>query len=147
MNGQIFDLMDALSDDLSFDYGAVLRAAQNDSSSAEAAASKVPDVDALVERARSIQDEERQLSTLTDLEKANERLARDRAQAINPVIVERFLRALVPAAGWRIEPQVGPGIYRLSGMSATASLAPLLQAAAIALTTPMTGVQEDCLNF
>ena len=115
LNGQIFDLMDAVADGLSFDYAAALRQAQQDTASADLAASQVPDVAALVDRARAIQNAESEMASLTNLQQANERLARDRAQAINPVIVDRFLQVLVPAAGWELRHQVGPGIYGIKG--------------------------------
>ena len=73
--------------------------------------------DAGRQQARELAAEEDALRTPTDLSEAQERFAADRLEAVNPVMVEGFLRSVAGASGW----QVGPGpAERILTVTATA---------------------------
>jgi superfamily II DNA or RNA helicase len=103
LEGRIFDLMDATADRAGFDFAAALADAYRGVESVE----RVPSVETLVQKAQELAADEDALRTPTDLSEAQARFASDRLEAVNPVMVEGFLRNLAGAAGWR----VGNGPY------------------------------------
>ena len=103
LDGRIFDLMDATADRAGFDFAAALADAYQGVDSLE----RIPSVETLVQTARELAADEDALRTPTDLSEAQARFAADRLEAVNPVMVEGFLRNLANAAGWKI----GAGPY------------------------------------
>lgn len=101
LDGRVFDLMDATAERAGFDFTRALVDAYRGIDAIE----RVPSTETLVEQARALAAEEDALRTPTDLTEAQARFAADRLEAINPVMVEGFLRSIAAAAGW----QVGPG--------------------------------------
>ncbi len=113
LGGLIFDLMNATAERLGFDYRRTLLAAQR--SVADIPLPRVPGADELVAHAREIYEEDRRLSSRTDLDRAAERLAQDRLEAINPHIVEAFLRQVASAKGWAMRAGPASGVFVLEG--------------------------------
>lgn len=101
LDGRVFDLMDATAARAGFDFAAALA----DAYRGVDATSRVPSTETLVQQARELAAEEDALRTPTDLSEAQARFAVDRLEAVNPVMVEGFLRNIAAAAEW----QVGPG--------------------------------------
>ncbi len=117
LDGRMFDLMDATADRAGFDFAGALADAYRGIDAVE----RVPSVETLVERARELAADEDALRTPTDLSEAQSRFAADRLEAVNPVMVEGFLRSVATAAGWNI----GPGPYaRILTVRAAGSLPP-----------------------
>lgn len=102
LNGRIFDLIDATASGLAFDYSRALVEAQRSRGAAEAAATRVPTADELVARAQELITEEDALRSSADAREAQERYAADRREAINPVIVEGFVRQVALRQGFRL---------------------------------------------
>jgi len=101
LDGRVFDVMDATAARAGFDFAAALADAHRGVDALE----RVPSTETLVQQARELAAEENALRTPTDLGEAQERFAADRLEAVNPVMVEGFLRSVGAAAGW----EVGPG--------------------------------------
>jgi hypothetical protein len=116
LEGRIFDLMDATAARAGFDYAAALADAYRGIDSIE----RVPSTEALVAQAQQLAAEEDELRTPTDLSEAQARFAADRLEAINPVMVEGFLRSIAGASGWGIGPGPAERIltYRAVGSRA-----------------------------
>jgi superfamily II DNA or RNA helicase len=102
LDGRIFDLIDATASGLGFDYSRALAEAQRSPIEAHAVAARVPTAEELVSRAQELLDREDALRTPTDLQEAQERYAADRREAINPVIVEGFLRQVASRDGFSL---------------------------------------------
>jgi superfamily II DNA or RNA helicase len=113
LKGRIYDLLDATAERAGFDFAAALAAAQRGEDAADNAAAHVPTVEVLVQRAAEIAAEEDRLKTPVDTTGALERFARDRLQAINPVIVAAFLDQVARTSGWKLSPGPATGIKRL----------------------------------
>lgn len=113
LRGRIFDLLDATAAAAGFDYGKALAEAQHGDLEAETVAHQVPGAEQLITRAKEIVAEEDRLRTPTNLQEARERFARDRLEAINPVIVDAFVRQVAHTAGWEVQPGPVPGIHIL----------------------------------
>ncbi len=101
LDGRVFDLMDATAARAGFDFAAALADAYRGLD----VTPRVPSTETLVQKARELAAEEDVLRTPTNLSEAQARFAVDRLEAVNPVMVEGFLRNIAAAADW----QVGPG--------------------------------------
>lgn len=110
LDGRVFDLMDATASRAGFDFAAALVDAYRGVDAVE----RVPSTETLVEQARTLAAEEDALRTPTDLTQAQARFAADRLEAINPVMVEGFLRNVAAAAGWQIGPGPAEGILTVA---------------------------------
>lgn len=117
LDGRLFDLLDAAATATGFDYGRALAEAQRGDGAAAEALAQVPGADALIAKAREIVDEEDRFKTPTSVAEAHERFARDRLEAINPVIVSAFLREAAGTEGWELRtgPVTGVSILRARG--------------------------------
>jgi hypothetical protein len=98
LDGRVFDLMDATAARAGFDFAAALTDAYRGLDTVE----RVPSTETLVAQAKELAAEEDTLRTPTDLSEANARFAKDRLEAVNPVMVEGFLRTVAGAAGWDV---------------------------------------------
>jgi superfamily II DNA or RNA helicase len=115
LHGRIFDLMDATAVGLKFDYPAMLAAAQQGRSAAARLAASVPTVEQLRAAAEQITEQHARIaSPPPDLADAEERLRSDRLEAINPVMVEAFIRQVARSNGWRVRTGSAPGLLRLT---------------------------------
>ena len=110
LNGRIYDLLDATVDRAGFNFGAAMAAAQRDPDAAAHVLAAVPDTETLVARAKEIVADEDQLRTPVNPGEAMQRLAADRLQAINPVIVSAFVDQVAPVEGWTVTTGPTPGI-------------------------------------
>jgi hypothetical protein len=110
LNGRIYDLLDATVDRAGFNFGAAMAAAQRDPDAAAHVLAAVPDTETLVARAKEIVADEDQLRTPVNPGEAMQRLAADRLQAINPVIVSAFVDQIAPVEGWTVTTGPTPGI-------------------------------------
>lgn len=128
LRGRIFDLLDVTIDDLGFDYARALAEAHRSRTAGAAIARSVPDVEALVARAQDLVEQEDRLRTPTNLTEANARFAADRLEAINPVIVEAFIRQLAATEGLAVRNGPATGILILD--SRTGLPAPLRRSGA-----------------
>ena len=113
LRGRIYDLLDATADRAGFDYAAAMAAAQRDPDAVEAIAAGVPDAEVLVARAQEIVAEEDRLKSPVNTGEAMERLAADRLQAINPVIVAAFVEQVARTAEWTLTSGPAAGIKLL----------------------------------
>ena len=110
LGGRIFDLMEATAARAGFDYAAALADTYRGVDSLE----RVPSTETLVDRARELAAEEDALRTPTDLSGAQARFAADRLEAVNPVMVEGFLRHLAAASRWSIGPGPAERIFTVA---------------------------------
>ena len=110
LNGRIYDLLDATVDRAGFNFGAAMAAAHRDPDAAAHVLAAVPDTETLVARAKEIVADEDQLRTPVNPGEAMQRLAADRLQAINPVIVSAFVDQVAPVEGWTVTTGPTPGI-------------------------------------
>jgi len=110
LKGRIFDLMDATAERAGFDLATALA----DSYRGIDAVERVPSTETLVANAQELAKEEDAHRTPTDLAEAQERFAADRLEAVNPVMVEGFLRALASATNWAVDPGPYPGILNVT---------------------------------
>jgi hypothetical protein len=108
LDGRVFDLMDATAARAGFDFAAALVDAYRGLD----ATPRVPSTETLVQQARELAAEEDALRTPTDLSEAQARFAVDRLEAVNPVMVEGFLRNIAAAANWEVGP--GPAVRILT---------------------------------
>lgn len=115
LRGRIFDLLDATAERAGFDFTAAMVTAQ--ASDTAAAAVRVPDADELLNTARTLVAEERQLRSRADTTAAEQRFRADRLEAINPVIVDGFVERLAAAAGWRLAAGPVGGLRRVRSSS------------------------------
>lgn len=122
LKGRIFDLLDATASGLDLDYAKLLAQAQQSGADADEALAYVPDTDALVAKAREIAREEDRFKTPENLDEARERYALDRMEAINPVMVEGFVRQLARTEGWTVSHGPHAGLLMIS--AATGSTLP-----------------------
>jgi superfamily II DNA or RNA helicase len=125
LQGRIFDLLDATASAAGFDYGRALAEAQRGGGAADAAIEQIPDAGRLIAKAKELAAEEDRFRTPTNVQEAHERFARDRLEAINPVIVEGFLRQVATTEGWSLLVGPVPGIEILRS---SAHLPPFLGA-------------------
>lgn len=110
LHGRIYDLLDATADRAGFDFAAAMAAAQRNPEAVEVIAAGVPDTEVLVARAKDIVAEEDRLKSPVNASEAMERLAADRLQAINPVIVDAFVEQVARTAGWTLATGPATGI-------------------------------------
>jgi superfamily II DNA or RNA helicase len=110
LDGRVFDLMDATASRAGFDFAAALTDAYRGVDTVE----RVPSTETLVAQAKELAAEEDTLRTPTDLTEANARFAKDRLEAVNPVMVEGFLRAIAGAAGWSVGAGPAERIFTVS---------------------------------
>jgi hypothetical protein len=102
LKGRIFDLMDATAAGIGFRYARALAEAQRSPQAAEQAVHHVPDGASLQRVAEEVAAQADRGASTPDLAAAQERLVTDRLEAINPVIVESFLRQVARAEDWSI---------------------------------------------
>lgn len=110
LDGRLYDLLDATVDRAGFSFSAAMAAAHRDPDAVGHVIAAVPDAQTLVERAREIVADEDQLKTPVDTGEAMQRLAADRLQAINPVIVSAFIDQAATVEGWTVTTGPTPGI-------------------------------------
>lgn len=110
LNGRIYDLLDATVDRAGFSFGAAMAAAHRDPDAVAHVLAAVPDTETLVARAKEIVADEDQLRTPVNPSEAMQRLAADRLQAINPVIVSAFVDQVAQVEGWTAATGPTPGI-------------------------------------
>jgi superfamily II DNA or RNA helicase len=110
LNGRIYDLLDAAVDRAGFNFGAAMAAAQRAPDAAYQLVAAVPDTETLVARAKEIANDEDRLKTPVNTGEAMQRLATDRLQAINPVIVSAFVDQVANVEGWRVSTGPTPDI-------------------------------------
>ncbi|MHB8466241.1 MAG: helicase-related protein, partial [Acidimicrobiales bacterium] len=115
LDGRVFDLMDATAARSGFDFAAALTDAYRGVDAIE----RVPSTDTLVAQAKELAAEEDALRTPTDLSEANARFAKDRLEAVNPVMVEGFLRNIAGAAGWDVSPGPAERIFTVTPRTGT----------------------------
>jgi superfamily II DNA or RNA helicase len=116
LQGRIFDLMDATAAGLRFNYARALTEAQRSADAGVLVAADVPSSEQLRTTAENLaRHEDRSAGPQPDLAAAQERLVVDRIEAINPVMVESFVRQVANAYGWRVTTGSAPGILMLSG--------------------------------
>ncbi|MFG1685196.1 helicase-related protein [Nonomuraea sp. NPDC049269] len=102
LNGRIFDLLDATAERTGFNFTAALADAQAGQS--RLVMDQVPSTEVLIAKARELANDEDVLRSPTDLHEAQARFAQDRLEAVNPIMVEGFLRSLADASGWSVSP-------------------------------------------
>lgn len=110
LDGRLYDLLDATVDRSGFSFGAAMAAAHRNPGAVGQVIAAVPDTETLVARAREIVADEDQLKTPVDPAEAMQRLAADRLQAINPVIVSAFVDQAASVEGWSVSTGPTPGI-------------------------------------
>jgi superfamily II DNA or RNA helicase len=110
LNGRIYDLLDATVDRAGFNFGAAMAAAHSHPDAVSSVLAAVPDTATLVARAKEIVADEDQLKTPVNPDEAMQRLAADRLQAINPVIVSAFVDQAAQVEGWTVSTGPTPGI-------------------------------------
>ena len=103
--GRIFDVLDAAVAESGFDYTRALVDAQRSPNGAEQVLPRVPSGEQLARGAQAASEQQDRLASTPDVDEALARFAADRVEAVNPVMVEGFLRQLAAADGWH----VGPG--------------------------------------
>lgn len=115
LDGRIFDLLDATFSDgtLNFNYAQALAEAQLSEGAADRARDDVPQVKDLEDRLGELRFREEALRSVPDVQRAAERFADDRLEAINPVIVDAFVDQVAGAEQWDIGAGPFPGIRRL----------------------------------
>jgi superfamily II DNA or RNA helicase len=118
LNGRIYDLLDATVDRAGFNFGAAMAAAHRTPDDVTRVLAAVPDADTLVARAKEIVADEDQLRTPVDPGEAMQRLATDRLQAINPVIVSAFVDQVASVENWTVATGPTPGIRILRSRQA-----------------------------
>lgn len=118
LNGRIYDLLDATVDRAGFNFGAAMAAAQSHPDAVASVLAAVPDAETLVARAKEIVADEDQLRTPVNISEAMQRLATDRLQAINPVIVSAFIDQAARVEGWTVSTGPTPGIRILRSETA-----------------------------
>lgn len=90
-------------------------AAQRSATAGESIVARVPETAELINSACELAQEEDRLRAPIDFVDARRRFADDRPEAINPVIVEGFLRQLATTEGWQVQTGLAPGILLVSG--------------------------------
>ncbi|WP_406300279.1 DUF3883 domain-containing protein [Embleya sp. NBC_00888] len=110
LDGRLYDLLDATVDRSGFNFGAAMAAAHRDPAAVGHVIAAVPDTQTLVARAKEIVADEDRLKTPVDPNEAMQRLAADRLQAINPVIVSAFIDQAARVEGWTVATGPAPGI-------------------------------------
>ncbi|MFG2712276.1 helicase-related protein [Streptomyces goshikiensis] len=110
LDGRLYDLLDATVDRAGFNFGAAMAATYRDPSAVGAVIAAVPDTETLVARAQEIVADEDRLKTPVDPAEAMQRLAADRLQAINPVIVSAFVDQAAQVEDWNVSTGPTPGI-------------------------------------
>jgi superfamily II DNA or RNA helicase len=113
LDGRIFDLMDATAARAGFDFAGALA----DAYKGVDILWRLPSTETLVAQAKELAAEEDSLRTPSDLSQAQARFADDRLEAVNPVMVEGFLRAIAKAANWQVD--AGPAERILNVRSST----------------------------
>ena len=116
LKGRIFDLMDAAASQVGFNYARALADAQRPGAAGARAAAAVPNSDQLRQAAEEVAaNADRSAGPVPDLAAAEERLVGDRIEAINPVMVESFIRQVAASQRWTITPGGTRGLLRLTG--------------------------------
>ena len=110
LNGRIYDILDAAASRSGLNFARLLTEAQAPGIGADRAVAAVPSAQVLADRARELAAEEDQLHTPVNQEEVRRRFAADQLEAINPVIVEGFLRQLAAAEGWQVHPGPADGL-------------------------------------
>ncbi|TDD84858.1 helicase-related protein [Actinomadura rubrisoli] len=123
LDGRLYDLLDATVDQAGFDFGAAMAAAYREPGAVGNVIAAVPDTQTLIARAKEIVTDEDRLKTPVDHGEALQRLAADRLQAINPVIVSAFIDHAAEVEGWDVTTGPTPGI-RILSIGATGSVLP-----------------------
>jgi len=113
LSGRIYDLLDATAERAGLRLGRLMAAAQASDAAAVRAAAEVPEADALVHAAQELQAQDNRLRSRVDMGEARRWLAEDRLEAINPVIVEGFVRHLAGAEGWAVRYGPAEGLLLL----------------------------------
>jgi superfamily II DNA or RNA helicase len=113
LNGRVYDLLDATTARAGMSFARLLTEAQASKTAAEAAAAEVPSPKALLAQARELAGEEDRLRNPADPEAARQRFADDQLEAINPVMVEGFVRQLAAAEGWEVGYGAAAGLLLL----------------------------------
>ena len=118
LKGRIFDLMDAAASEVGFNYARALAHAQRPGVAGQAAAVGVPGSEQLRLAAERVAAEaDRSAGPVPDLAAAQERLVGDRVEAINPVMVDSFIRQVAAAEGWTVRQGGARGLLRISAKS------------------------------
>jgi superfamily II DNA or RNA helicase len=104
LEGKVYDLLDATAERAGFDWGKAMLDAQ------AGREVHIPDTGALIVAAQGIVAEERSLATPANLSDALDPFAKDRLEAINPVIVDAMVDQIARSSDWRINPGPAQGI-------------------------------------
>jgi hypothetical protein len=102
LRGRVYDILDATAARAGLSFARLLATAQASQSAATAAEAGVPSPEVLVARAEELETENDRLRTQVDQAEVRQRFAADQVEAINPILVEGFLRQLAAAEGWQV---------------------------------------------
>lgn len=113
LGGRMFDLLDAAVARASdaFDFASALVKANSN----QEISPPIPDQHALILAGQALITEDKALHSKVDQAAAEERFRADRIEAINPVIVNRFLDIVAASEKWKVSPGPAPGIRRIVG--------------------------------
>ena len=129
LNGQIFDFLGSVFDQLGIDYTGLLVRAGAGGQATEDAVARAKAVTA--EQYKHSTEEQRQienkLATLTNSDTFLSHNLQDRLDAVNPAIVTAFMRALSDARGWRMIPGLHEDLYVIQASNPTGCATRLLQ--------------------
>lgn len=117
LRGRVYDILDATAARAGLSLARLLANAQASQAAAAAAEAGVPSSQTLVARAEELEVDNDRLRSPVDQDEVRQRFAADQVEAINPIIVEGFLRQLATAEGWQVAngPADGLLLVRASG--------------------------------
>jgi superfamily II DNA or RNA helicase len=103
LRGRVYDILDATAARAGLSFARLLANAQASEAAATVVEAGVPSPETLVARAEELEDENDRLRSPVDQAEVRQRFAADQVEAINPIIVEGFLRQLAAAEGWQVD--------------------------------------------
>ncbi len=117
LRGRVYDILDATAARAGLSFARLLANAQASRAAATAAEAGVPSPEVLVARAEELEAENDRLRSPVNQDEVRQRFAADQVEAINPIIVEGFLRQLAAAEGWQVDhgPADGLLLVRAAG--------------------------------
>lgn len=102
LNGRIFDVLDAAVAGTGFSYEQALVDAQRSGRDLDDILPAVPSSRQLIDSANENVEREDRLAAPADTDAALARFQHDRLEAVNPVMVDGFVRRLATVAGWDV---------------------------------------------
>jgi superfamily II DNA or RNA helicase len=118
LNGQIFDFLGSVVEQLGVDYTGLLVRAGAGGQAAEDALAEAMQItkEQYQDVSRELRQVEDKLATRTDSDTFIAHIQQDRLHAINPAVVAAFMRVLASARGWTMTNTLHTHLYKLQAL-------------------------------